>query len=111
LQGTRRGTRRTPARRVDAPRLQREARALQVKKETPMPTLFVSLFAYAAAKHAETVKRSWPEWVAFWRANPASSPWLGFRSLAEATARGEETQDYMSGAVLITKARSKASGL
>ena len=76
-----------------------------------MPTLFVSLFAYAAAKHAETVKRSWPEWVAFWRANPASSPWLGFRSLAEATARGEETQDYVSGAVLVTKARSKAAGL
>src|SRR5208283_3456032 len=81
------------------------------EKETPMPTLFVSLFAYAAAKHAETVKRSWPEWVAFWRANPASSPWLGFRSLAEATARGEETQDYVSGAVLVTKARSKAAGL
>ena len=76
------------------------------------PTLFVSLFAYAAHKHCECLGRSWAEWLTFWRENPATCPWRGFRTLGHARALGGETVlDYVNGSTLITKARSRASGI
>jgi hypothetical protein len=72
--------------------------------------LFVSLFAYAAAKNAGLQGRDFREVDRHWQEHPDSSPWACYRTLAAARTL-EELNVMTSGHTLITKARSVAAGL
>jgi hypothetical protein len=78
----------------------------------PAPTLFVTLFAYAAQKYAETTGAPWKDVETRYRMNPDMSPWVGFRTLDRAARLdGERVLGLVDGSTLVTKARSRAAGL